>query len=67
MQEGVAMEMDWPSDLLEGIVAEYSHIDELELRRSAYQYARTRNKSHSRELFRILRAAAEKQRYLNEG
>lgn len=66
LQEGVAMEMDWPSDLLEGIVAKYSHIDELELRRSAYQYARTRNKSHSRELFRILRAAAEKQRYLNE-
>lgn len=66
LQEGAAMEMDWPSDLLEGIVAEYSHIDELELRRSAYQYARTRNKSHSRELFRILRAAAEKQRYLNE-
>ena len=67
LQEGVAMEMDWPSDLLEGIVAKYSHIDELELRRSAYQYARTRNKSHSRELFRILRAAAEKQRYLSEG
>ncbi|MGI9536471.1 MAG: DUF615 domain-containing protein [Desulfocapsaceae bacterium] len=67
IQEGVAMEMDWPSEILDGIVEEYTQIDELELRRSAYQYARTRNKSHSRELFRILRAAAEKQKYIQEG
>ncbi len=66
VQEGTAMEMDWPSAVLDGIVAEYSLIDELELRRSAYQYARTRNKSHSRELFRILKAAAEKQRFMSE-
>ena len=61
---GVAMEIDWTSDILDGIVEEYSHLDELELRRSAYQYVKTRNKVHSRELFRILRAAAEKQRYM---
>ncbi len=66
LQEGTAMEMDWPSATLDGIVAEYPHVDELELRRSAYQYAKTRNKSHSRELFRILKAAAEKQRFMNE-
>ena len=66
LQEGVAMEMDWPSDILDGLVGEHSHFDELELRRSAYQYVKTRNKVHSRELFRILRAAAEKQRYMHE-
>ena len=67
VQEGKTMEMDWPSDILGGIAEDYSYVDELELRRSAYQYVRTRNKTHSRELFRILRAAAEKQRYLQEG
>lgn len=66
LRDGVAMEMDWPSDILEGVVNEYPHIEELELRRSAYQFVRTRNKVHSRELFRILKAAAEKQRYMNE-
>jgi ribosome-associated protein len=63
LQEGATMEMDWPSETLEHLVKEFVDIDELELRRSAYQYARTRNRVHSREIFRILRAAAEKQRY----
>ncbi len=67
LQEGVSMEMDWPSETLESVVVEFDDIDELELRRSAHQYARTRNKVHSREIFRILRAAAEKQRYTDKG
>ncbi len=65
IQTGITLEMDWPSDVLDGVVASFPDIDELELRRSAYQYVRTRNKVHSRELFRMLRAAAEKQRALN--
>ena len=63
LQEGLTMEMDWPSETLELVVDQFVDIDELELRRSAYQYVRTRNRVHSREIFRVLRAAAEKQRY----
>ena len=66
LQEGVAMEMDWPSATVDLVVEEYLDVDELELRRSAYQYVRTRNKVHSRELFRILRAAAVKKRYTTQ-
>ncbi len=67
LQQGTTMEMDWPSEALEGAVEQYPDIDELELRRSAHQYVRTRNKVHSRELFRILRAAADRQRYADQG
>ena len=67
LQEGVTMEMEWPSETLALVVEDFDDIDELELRRSAYQYAKTRNRVHSRELFRVLRAAAEKQRYRQKG
>ena len=67
LQQGTIMEMDWPSETLEQMGRDYPDIDELELRRSAYQYARTRNRVHSRELFRILRAAADRQRYEDKG
>ena len=67
LQEGVTMEMEWPSETLALVVEDFDDIDELELRRSAYQYAKTRNRVHSRELFRVLRAAAEKQRYIQKG
>ena len=63
LQQGAAMEMDWPSETLDLVIEEYVDVDELDLRRSAYQYVKTRNKVHSRELFRVLRAAAEKKRY----
>ena len=66
LQEGVALEMDWPSETLELVVDEFDDVDELELRRSAYQYAKTRNRVHSREIFRALRAAAEKRRYTDK-
>ena len=67
LQEGVTMEMEWPSETLALVVEGFDDIDELELRRSAYQYAKTRNRVHSREIFRVLRAAAEKQRYTDKG
>ena len=67
LQEGVTMEMDWPSQTLKQVVEEFVDIDELELRRSAHQFVRTRNRVHRREIFRILRAAAEKQRYTDRG
>lgn len=63
LQEGVALEMDWPSETIDSAVQLYPEVEELELRRSAYQYVKTRNKVHSRELFRILRSAADKSRF----
>ena len=36
-------------------------IDEKDLRRCAYQYVRTRNKTYYRELFRMIKAAIESQ------
>lgn len=57
------MDMEWPSDALAAVVAMYPGIDENELRRSAYQYVKSRNKVHQRELFRMLKAAAEKARF----
>lgn len=67
IRSGAAMEMDWPSEAIAEAVACYPDIDEAELRRSAHQYARSRNRVHSRELFRLLKAAAEKQRLQHDG
>jgi ribosome-associated protein len=58
-------ELDWQSDAIGYVVNRFPDIDENELRRSAHQYARSRSKTHYRELFRIIKAAAEKNR-LNE-
>lgn len=62
IRAGVALEMDWASQAIAAAAEHYPDIDEAELRRCAHQYVRTRNKVHSRELFRMLKAAAEKQR-----
>lgn len=60
---GVEFEMDWPSDAIDAAVAEFSDIDEKDVRRSAYQYVKTRNKVHYRELFRAMRAAVERNKF----
>ena len=58
-----------PSDLLEssdGIAAIMDHfpdVDKALVKNTAIQFARTRNKKFSRELFRILKAAHEKKLY----
>jgi len=55
-------DLNWESSAISSTVQHYPEIDENELRRSAYQYARSRSKTHYRELFRILKAAGEKVR-----
>ncbi len=67
LRTDVMMEMDWPSEAIAEAVKRFPDADEGELRRSAYQYVRSRNRVHSRELFRLLRAAAEKQRLHRDG
>jgi len=54
--------LDWQSEAITEVVRLFPDIDENDLRRSVHQYARNRNKVHYRELFRMLRAAAEKRR-----
>lgn len=55
-------ELDWQSNAIDYVVTRFPDIDENELRRSAHQYARSRSKTHYRELFRIIKAAGEKNR-----
>ena len=56
------MEIDWHSEVIRQTINTLPVLDEHEVRRSAHQYARNRNKTHYRELFRLLKAAAEKKR-----
>jgi ribosome-associated protein len=50
---------NWPSSVAETICSEYPGIDRILLTRLARMYAGTRNRKHSRELFRLIRAAHE--------
>ena len=51
------------SEAIDVIVAYFPKIDQVLLRNTAIQFARTRNRKFSRELFRILKAALEKTHY----
>lgn len=64
--EGEELEENWQSSTVEQISRDYQGIDALLLTRLAWLYARTRNSKHSRELFRILRAANEQERFLGK-
>ena len=60
-QEHQEFAEDWPSVVTDEIAAELPSVDSNELRRLAFIFARNRNKQHSRELFRILQAAQERE------
>ncbi len=53
----------WNSSALNEALSSLPGLDERELRGLAERYARTRKPAHSRELFRILKAAQERQQY----
>ena len=57
-------DLAWKSETIEALLKQLPDIDEHELRRSAHHYARIRSKKHYRELFRIIKAATEKQRLI---
>lgn len=63
LMQGVEFEMDWSSGAIDAVVAEFPDIDEIDVRRSAYQYVKNRNKVHYRELFRAMRAAVERKKF----
>jgi ribosome-associated protein len=53
----------WESEALDNIVYHFPDVNQTSLKNTAIQFARTRNKKFSRELFRILKAALEKSLY----
>lgn len=55
----IEFEPDYTSALIGDLLEELSRIDENDLRRCVFQYARTRNRTHYREIFRMLKAAIE--------
>jgi len=61
-QNGIIWEPDWPGVEIDAVVQRYT-LDEGDLRKSVYQYARTRIHGHYREVFRILKAAVEKDEF----
>ena len=61
LQGSRQMEIDWHSEVIRQTINTLPVLDEHEVRRSAHQYARNRNKTHYRE-YRLLKAAAEKKR-----
>jgi ribosome-associated protein len=52
---------DWSSAVVEDIAAELPSVDRHELHRLAFFFAMGRNRQHSREIFRLLQAAQEKE------
>lgn len=63
-QEQSRFEPDYPSDLISEVKKELPGVDGNDLRRCAYEYVRTRNKSHYRELFRMIKAELDGQHRL---
>lgn len=70
--EGYFVETNEPVDLLETsevvrtIAALFPGIDKELLKNTAVQFAKTRNRKFSRELFRIMKAASEKSQFAKE-
>jgi ribosome-associated protein len=60
LQQAVDWEPDWHGQELTAAVARYP-LDEGDLRRTVFQYVKTRVHNHYRETFRILKAAVEKE------
>jgi ribosome-associated protein len=58
-QYGETFDANWPGEVLDTVVEQYQ-LDEVDLRRTLFQFARTRVQNYYREVFRILKAAIEK-------
>jgi len=59
-EERRGFEEGWQSEVVrETIVAQFPDIDQQEITRLAFLFALTRNKKHSREIFRVFQAAGE--------
>jgi ribosome-associated protein len=65
LQEGLPWEPDWQGEEIDAAVRRYP-VDEGELRAAVHHYVRSRIQTYYREVFRILRAAVEKEAMLRQ-
>ena len=63
LNENEPLDLLKESKAIASIMDHFPEVDEILIRNTAIQFARTRNKKFSRELFRILKAALEKKQY----
>lgn len=61
LSEGEIWEMDWHSETIPAAVEKLPQLSEDAVRKSVYQYVKSRNAVHSRELFRMILSAIEYQ------
>ncbi len=65
LQDGRIWEPNWSGEELDSFVQHYP-VDEGDLRRTVFQYVKTRLHNHNREVFRIVKAAVEKAEMLRK-
>ncbi len=63
LQAGMTWEPNWQGEELDSFVQHYP-VDEGDLRRTVFQYVKTRLHNHNREVFRIVKAAVDKEEML---
>jgi len=63
LRQSKAWEPDWYGEQIDAVIEEYS-IDGGDLRRTVHQYVKTRFHNHYKEVFRIVKAALEKEQLL---
>ncbi len=59
LSDQVSFEPDWESSFITEVTEVYPNLKEKELRQVIYQYVKTHNKFHYRELFRMMKAAVD--------
>jgi len=64
--QGAPEQPPLPTEIQEDFQQNFNEVDVDELWRLAWRFARTRQVSHSREIFRILKAAKERQRFVGK-
>jgi len=65
LQAGMVWEPDWPGEIIDSVIRRYP-VDQGDLRRTVFQYVKTRIHNHNREVFRIIKAALEKEQMLGK-
>ncbi|NOR24556.1 MAG: DUF615 domain-containing protein [Desulforhopalus sp.] len=65
LQAGMVWEPNWPGEEIDSFVQRYP-VDGGDLRRTVFQYVKTRLHNHNREVFRIVKAAVEKEEILRK-
>ncbi|MFT5701871.1 MAG: ribosome-associated protein [Desulforhopalus sp.] len=65
LQRQKPWEPDWKGEQIDDLIAKYP-IDSGDLRRTVHQYVKTRFQNHYKEVFRIVKAALEKNQLLGD-